>query len=76
MANDKLKSRKFIVWLTSTIFVVVSLILNFISDSFMEVSKIFAESRGWVSAVYIGGNVTQKFVNKNSTSEEVCEWNI
>lgn len=59
--NEKFKSRKFIVWITSTIFIIISLILSFINNSFVDVLKIFAENWGWISAFYIGGNVIQKF---------------
>jgi hypothetical protein len=59
--NEKLKSRKFIVWITSTIFIIISLILSFTNNSFVDVLKIFAEDWGLISAFYIGGNVLQKF---------------
>lgn len=62
--NNKLKSRKFVVWLVATIFVTVSLILNFIVKDFSEITKIFAEGWCWISAIYIGGNVAQKFTEK------------
>lgn len=65
--NDKLKSRKFIVWVTTTIFVVVSLILNFIVKDFSDITKIFAEGWSWISAIYIGGNVAQKFTKGEQT---------
>lgn len=60
--NEKLKSRKFIVWITSTIFIIISLILSFINNSFIDVLKIFAENWGWISSFYIGGNVLQKYI--------------
>ena len=67
--KEKIKSRKFIVWLTSTIFVAISLILNFVADNMGDITKIFAESWGWISSIYIGTNVAQKFASKNSNSE-------
>lgn len=70
--TDKLKSRKFIVWLVATILLVLSFIAYMIvKDSTMaEVIKIFAESWGWVSALYIGGNVAQKFTEKTGGNTE------
>lgn len=64
--ENKFKSRKFIVWITATIFLVLCFVAYMIvKDSTMaEVIKIFAESWGWVSALYIGGNVAQKFTEK------------
>jgi hypothetical protein len=60
--NDKLKSRKFIVWIVSTVFVFLSFIAYIIvkDSEVMSVTKTFAESWGWISAFYIGGNVAQK----------------
>lgn len=64
--TDKIKSRKFIVWLVATIFVVFSFIAYIIvrDNEVMNVTKIFAESWGWISAIYIGGNVAQKFATE------------
>lgn len=69
--TDKLKSRKFIVWITSTIFLVLGIVGYYITrDSGMtEVLKIFAESWGWISAVYIGGNVAQKCLCKETEQQ-------
>lgn len=66
--KEKLKSRKFVVWITATIFLVLCFVAYVIvKDSTMaEVIKIFAESWGWVSALYIGGNVAQKFVGEKT----------
>lgn len=66
--ENKFKSRKFIVWITATIFLVLCFVAYVIvKDSTMaEVIKIFAESWGWVSALYIGGNVAQKFVGEKT----------
>lgn len=66
--KEKLKSRKFVVWITATILLLLSFIAYVIvKDSTMaEVIKIFAESWGWVSALYIGGNVVQKFVGEKT----------
>ena len=64
--NDKLKSRKFIVWITSTVFVTLSFIAYIIVKDIevMSVTKTFAESWGWISALYIGGNEAQKCLVK------------
>lgn len=69
--NDKLKSRKFIVWITATVLLVLSFVAYVIvKDSTMaEVSKSLAESWGWVSAFYIGGNVAQKCFIKGADTE-------
>jgi hypothetical protein len=68
--NEKIKSRKFIVWLVATILLVSSFVVYCIAktDLMAEVCKILAESWKWVSVIYIGGNVAQKFTNKNGTS--------
>lgn len=64
--NDKLKSRKFIVWLVATILLILSFIAYCIAktDLMAEVCKILAEGWTWISAIYIGGNVAQKFTDK------------
>lgn len=69
--NEKLKSRKFIVWIVSTVFVVLSFIAFIIvkDSEVMNVTKIFAEGWTWISAIYIGGNVAQKFTNKGEQTE-------
>lgn len=61
--DEKLKSRKFIVWLVATIFVVFSFVAYIIVKDIevMDVIKIFAEGWTWISVFYIGGNVVQKF---------------
>lgn len=74
--NEKLKSRKFIVWLTGTVLVIGSLIASTITNNntLAEVSKTFAD--GWVilSGVYMGANAVSKFGNKNSeANNEVIE---
>ena len=63
---SKLKSRKFFVWIVSTSFLLMSFVIFFISqnDKIIDVLKVFAESWGWISAIYIGGNVIQKFSDK------------
>lgn len=61
--NNKLKSRKFIVWLTATVFLILGFVGYFIvkSSDITELLKILAEGWTWISAIYIGGNVAQKF---------------
>lgn len=68
--EKKLKSRKFLVYIVTTVLTVISLILNFVVDSaeVASLAKVFAEGYIVVSSLYIGGNVAQKFVNKNSWS--------
>lgn len=68
--DEKFKSRKFICWITATIFVTASLILNFITDNMGDITKIFAESWGWISSIYIGSNVAQKFVKKDVFNDQ------
>lgn len=69
--TDKLKSRKFIVWITATILLILSFVAYIIvkSDLMAEVCKILAEGWCWISAFYIGGNVAQKFTNKGEKTE-------
>lgn len=58
----KVQSRKFIVWMTATVFVLLALLAYFVSSdpSLTGVMETFAQSWGWVSVVYIGGNVLDK----------------
>lgn len=67
--NDKLKSRKFIVWLVATILLILSFIAYIIvkTDLMADVCKILAEGWTWISAIYIGGNVAQKFTKEVTT---------
>ena len=64
--TDKLKSRKFIVWITATILLILSFVAYIIvkSDLMADVCKTLAEGWCWISAIYIGGNVAQKFTDK------------
>ena len=73
MDNKKLTSRKFIVWLTATIFVLMSFITYLIikDNSIMEVTKTFSDGWIWVSGIYIGSNAIQKFANKQQNNEEL-----
>lgn len=61
--DNKFTSRKFIVWITATVFLILVFVSYFISrdSAITEIMKIFAESWGWISSIYIGGNVAQKF---------------
>lgn len=70
--NEKFKSRKFIVWITATVFLILSFVAYFIvkDSAITEVTKTLAESWGWVSALYIGGNVAQKYVYNNKDTEQ------
>lgn len=64
--TDKLKSRKFIVWITATILLILSFVAYIIvkSDLMADVCKTLAEGWCWISTIYIGGNVAQKFTDK------------
>lgn len=70
--NEKFKSRKFIVWIMATVFLILSFVAYFIvkDSAITEVTKTLAESWGWVSALYIGGNVAQKYVYNNKDTEQ------
>lgn len=60
--KKKMQSRKFIVWMMATVFVLLALLAYFVSNdpALTRVMEIFAQSWGWVSIVYIGGNVLDK----------------
>lgn len=64
--EEKFKSRKFIVWVTATILLILSFVAYCIvkADLMAEVSKILAEGWIWISALYIGANGISKFANK------------
>lgn len=64
--DEKFKSRKFIVWITATILLILSFVAYCVvkTDLMVEVCKILAEGWIWISALYIGGNVASKFTNK------------
>ena len=66
--TEKLKSRKFIVWIVASVFVILSFVAYVIvkDSAVMDVTKIFAEGWIWVSALYIGGNVAQKFTEEKT----------
>lgn len=70
--DEKFKSRKFIVWITATVLLVLSFVVSVIvKDSTMtEVNKILAEGWSWISALYIGGNVAQKYITKEGGENE------
>lgn len=63
-------SRKFIVWISATVFEVGFLILGFITNS-TDLALQFIPWWGGISMIYIGGNVAQKFVPKDA--EEIPE---
>jgi len=63
---NKIKSRKFQVWIVWLVFCIASL---FIADLPKETIFNFF---GWVSIAYIGGNVAQKYIyNKPTITPEV-----
>lgn len=53
-------SRKFIVWIVTSLFVLMAFILSFITKSEGTVLEKLIPWWGSVSLVYIGGNVAQK----------------
>jgi len=67
MNTDKFQSRKFCVWLTTTVLVVATLIVSAIynSEHIAKTAEIFAEGYIWVSSFYIGANGISKFATKN-----------
>ena len=73
MDKNKFQSRKFIVWFTATVFVLMSFITYLIvkDNSIMEVTKTFSDGWIWVSGIYIGSNAIQKFANKQQNNEEL-----
>lgn len=56
---NKLSSRKFQVWLVWTILTVLAL---FVIDMEVEVKSQIVQFYGWVSLIYVGGNVAQKYI--------------
>lgn len=67
--TDKLTSRKFIVWITATVFLAGALVLAFVTrDSALVLS--FTPWWGGISMAYIGANVAQKFTPTLEKTEE------
>lgn len=58
--EKKYMSRKFIVWIAATLFVVAAFVLSFVLKN-ERILEIFAPYWGGVSMLYIGGNVAQDF---------------
>lgn len=58
--NNKLKSRKFIVWLVATIIMFICCVMAFITKDISVINS-FGGIWGGISMFYIGGNVAQKF---------------
>ena len=56
---SKLSSRKFQVWLIWTILTVLAL---FVTDMEVEIKSQIVQFYGWVSLIYVGGNVVQKYI--------------
>ncbi len=70
---NKLSSRKFQVWLVWTVITVVSL---FIIQLESEVKSQIVQFYGWVSLIYVGGNVAQKYItNKPNTTTTINDDN-
>ena len=88
MTEDKLKSRKFSVWITWGVIVLITAIilvidvcvLKNVPDSMVELFSKVLTYFFYVSLVYLGINVTQKGINayrevmsKEKTEEEASE---
>lgn len=70
---SKLFSRKFQVWLVWTVITVLSL---FIIQLESEVKSQIVQFYGWVSLIYVGGNVAQKYItNKPNTTTTINDDN-
>lgn len=70
---SKLSSRKFQVWLVWTVITVLSL---FIIQLELEVKSQIVQFYGWVSLIYVGGNVVQKYItNKPNTTTTINDNN-
>lgn len=70
---SKLSSRKFQVWLVWTVITVLSL---FIIQLELEVKSQIVQFYGWVSLIYVGGNVVQKYItNKPNTTTTINDDN-
>lgn len=67
--KTKLRSRKFGVWITATLFETASFIAGFIIKDF-TLAQDFMPWWGGISMLYIGGNVAQKFVQKTEDQVE------
>lgn len=59
--KNKLHSRKFIVWLVATVFMLASIIASIIIKN-ADVATSFSSWWGLISVCYIGGNVAQDFI--------------
>ena len=70
MEDIKFKSRTFACWITSTVLLVLSLVVNCIikTDLMAEVCKILAEGYTWITAIYLGANVASKFAFKGNNT--------
>ena len=69
--KSKFESRKFLVWLTTTVLVVACLITSAIynSEHIAKTTEIFAEGYIWVSSFYLGANALSKFGNKKENGD-------
>lgn len=70
--KDKLNSRKFIVWVTSTVFVLLSFIAFVMTNNsaLEDIMRIFADGWVWISSIYIGVNGISKFANKGVNNDQ------
>lgn len=65
---NKFTSRKFIVWIVSTVFMIGCFVVSILNHD-NEVLNSFTSVWGGVSMLYIGGNVAQDFICKNKSNE-------
>jgi hypothetical protein len=63
--TDKFKSRKFIVWIVATVLYCIMLTLGFVTKD-TKLAIEFTQYWGFISMLYLGGNVTQKFLLKDN----------
>lgn len=71
-AKQKLRSRKFAVWVTATVFEAAALAAGFVIKDF-TLAQDFTPWWGGISMLYIGGNVAQKFAAKTEEVPGVSE---
>ena len=59
--KNKIFSRKFIVWICSTLFMIFAFVISFCTKE-NEVALSFIPIWGGISMLYIGGNVAQDWI--------------
>ena len=71
--KSKFESRKFLVWMTTTILMVICLIVACLVENeyIAKTAEIFAENYGFISMIYLGANAASQFANKFIKDEEL-----